>query len=199
MNKTFYNPETKQMFTAAVLATMGIDAANAAHIAANNLFPVSYAYPTYDTALYDIKPVATLKTVNGGYVQEFTVVERGDLDSVKNAMKERVTAKRWEVETGGIDIDGLEIQSGIDDQNRIATAIQGMEAAGMSETDFKAANGWASITLEQLKGVRVAMAMHVEACFKRERALHEAIDACTSVAEIAALDLTAGWPEKAVG
>lgn len=198
MTQNYINTQTGKLFTELLLKTMGIDASNAAQLEANHLEPVTYAYPAYDKALYTIEPKPELTKVAHGYVQEFNVVDRS-VESAKEALKERVTSKRWEIETGGIEIDGFEIQTDIADQNRIDSTINGMEAAGMAETPFKGANGWSNITLDGLKQVRVAIVQHVEACFAREYALHQAIDACSTIKELAAVDIEAGWPNKVVG
>ena len=39
--------------------------------------------------------------------------------------RERATALRWERETGGITVGGVRVLTGIEDQNRIATALIG--------------------------------------------------------------------------
>lgn len=39
-----------------------------------------------------------------------------------------------------------------------------------------------------------AVALHVQACFRTERALHEAIDAVDDAAAVLAVDVSAGWP-----
>ncbi len=116
-------------------------------------------------------------------------------DVHKEQRKEMVTAHRWLIETGGLTLqDGTRVLTGIEDQNRIATSIQGMRDAGKVSVDFKAASGWVTLTLDQLVAVSTAIVAHVEACFSNERALHEAIDACTDVSELEAIDINAGWP-----
>jgi hypothetical protein len=71
-----------------------------------------------------------------------------------------------------------------------------MRDAGLTSVDFKAASGWVELTLDQLVAIAGAIAEHVQACFSRERALHEAVDAAQSVAELAALDIESGWPNS---
>lgn len=121
------------------------------------------------------------------------------LEELKAQKKDLVTDIRWNIETGGITLaDGTRILTGIEDQNRIATSIQGMRDAGTASVDFKAASGWVTLTLEQLVAVSVAIVAHVEACFSHERALYEAIDAAVDVETLGAIDINAGWPGKEV-
>lgn len=119
-------------------------------------------------------------------------------------LKAIVTAFRWEVETGGITMPGgVRVATGIDDQNRITSVVANAERAGLEQVDFKAAEGWAKVTLGELQAIATAVALHVQACFSAERAHHEAIDALViqhqgdAQALQAALDgydESQGWP-----
>lgn len=158
--------------------------------------PVLYPYPPYNADTHYLEPAGepTLNATGDAYVQAFTVEEL-PLDTAKERLKSRVTALRFSHETGGVSLgNGVSILTGIDDQNRIASTIQGMELAGVASTSFKAASGWVTLTLAELKTISTAVVAHVQACFQRERTLHETIDAATSIAELGAIDVTAGWP-----
>jgi hypothetical protein len=160
------------------------------------LYPITYNEPVHDSSLYYAEGTGVPhQDAEGGYIQDFTIVPR-ELPDARAAMKERVTARRWQAETGGITVYGTQVLTGLDDQNRISTAIQGMRDAGLTSVDFKAASGWVELTLDQLVAIAGAIAEHVQACFSRERALHEAVDAAQSVAELAALDIESGWPNS---
>lgn len=120
-------------------------------------------------------------------------------------LKANVTAFRWEVETGGITLaTGVRVATGIDDQNRITSVVANAERAGLEEVDFKAAEGWAKVTLAELQALATAVALHVQACFSAERAHHEAIDALALIADpqerqdaLDAYDESQGWPSVA--
>ena len=121
-------------------------------------------------------------------------------------LKTIVTAYRWEVETGGITLPtGVRVATGIDDQNRITSVVTNAERAGLEEVDFKAAEGWAKVTMEQLQVIATAVARHVQACFSAERAHHEAIDGLVTLYEgdpnglqlaLESYDESQGWPEN---
>lgn len=118
--------------------------------------------------------------------------------------KSAVTALRWLHETGGITLpNGVHVATGIDDQNRITSVIANAELAGVEVVDFKAASGWVSISVADLKAVAAAIALHVQQCFSAERAHHEAIDALAAQhaedeqalqAALQAYDIEQGWP-----
>lgn len=119
-------------------------------------------------------------------------------------LKSIVTAFRWEVETGGITLpSGVRVATGIDDQNRITSVVANAERAGLDEVDFKAAEGWAKVTLAELQAIATAVARHVQACFSAERVHHEAIDALLAQhqddpealqAALDGYDESQGWP-----
>jgi hypothetical protein len=134
--------------------------------------------------------------VDGAWTQQWEVVEvTRTLEVARAEIKRRVTAHRWAVETGGISVANYgRVLTSIEDQNRIATAIQGCTSANIQEVDFKGADGWVSITREKLIQISVLIAEHVQLCFTRERELHEAADACTDVPALAAINIEAGWP-----
>ncbi len=120
------------------------------------------------------------------------------------SLKAIVTAFRWEVETGGITLTtGVRVATGIDDQNRITSVVANAERAGLDEVDFKAAEGWAKVTLAELQAIATAVARHVQACFSAERDHHEAIDALVAQlqdapealqAALDGYDESQGWP-----
>jgi len=142
-------------------------------------------------------------------LQELTEAEKqAHLNPAKaltaEAVKDAITQKRWEVETGGITLPtGVLVGTGIDDQNRITSVVANAERAGVAEVDFKAASGWARITLQELQDIAVTVALHVQACFSAERVHHEAIDALVAQHEgdaqglqaaLDAYDVNQGWP-----
>lgn len=165
---------------------------------------IEYQYPEYNKDFYMLKAKSEPTKMDGQkgrYVQEFDVIDR-PLDELKANVKAKVTEKRWAIETGGITLpNGVKVLTGIEDQNRVATSIQGMTEANLDTIDFKADSGWVKLTLAELKAVSVAVTHHVEMCFARERALHEQIDTCTSaksLEQIAEKDINEGWPSYEV-
>lgn len=119
-------------------------------------------------------------------------------------VKDEVTQKRWEVETGGITLStGVRVATGIDDQNRITSVIANARLTGIEMVSFKAESGWVTLTLSELEGVAAAIAMHVQQCFSAERAHHEAVDALAEQHEgdaesldiaLKNYDLQSHWP-----
>ncbi|WP_095950419.1 DUF4376 domain-containing protein [Variovorax boronicumulans] len=123
-----------------------------------------------------------------------TWVDPRTLEQRKDAMRALVAQRRWEAETGGITMpNGMRVLTGRADRDNIAALILTAEAAGIAVVDFKAANGWGHLTLEEVREVARAIALHVQACFSAERAHHDAMKDLTE-AEIDAYDLATLWP-----
>lgn len=119
-----------------------------------------------------------------------------------DGLKEIVTRYRWEVETGGITLPGgIKVATALDDQNRITTVVANARLAGLEHVKFKAASGWATLTVAEVEGIAAAIALHVQACFAAECAHHDAIDTIAKIedpaerqAALDGYDEGAGWP-----
>lgn len=183
--------DTQTILTDNDLAKRGLSSPEAMRLA--GIFPIEEIYPDYDPRLETIVP-GSVELKGGKYIRDWSAKPL-PLYLLKIARKEDATAIRWERETGGITLPGgTRVLTGIDDQNRISTAIQGMRDNGMTEVDFKAASGWVKLSLDEMLAIAGAIAAHVQGCFSNERRLHEAIDAAQSPGELNAIDLGAGWP-----
>lgn len=120
-----------------------------------------------------------------------------NIETAKASLIDAATNKRWEVETGGMTLPGdVHVATGTEDQNRITSVIANAERAGVATVDFKAASGWVTLTLAELKGIADAIALHVQACFSAERAHHEAIDKLKTPEQINDYDVNSGWPNQ---
>lgn len=109
-------------------------------------------------------------------------------------LKNLATARRWLHETGGIALPvGVRVGTTIEDQNRITSVITNAALAGAESVDFKAASGWVTLSLEEVRGIAAAIAAHVQACFSAERAHHAAIDALDLLGT-QTYDVSIGWP-----
>ncbi|WP_052712026.1 DUF4376 domain-containing protein [Paracidovorax citrulli] len=157
--------------------------------------------PAHDALTEFVVPLAPEEDAEGRWFQAFGVrpMQPEDIALALQADKDRLlaaaTAQRWVVETGGVTVPGgTRVGTTVDDQNRITTVIANAQLAGVNEVDFKAASGWVSLTLDDLRGIAALIAKHVQACFSAERAHHEAIDALDTRAAAAAYDVHTGWP-----
>lgn len=134
-----------------------------------------------------------VETVDGKYVRKW-LFNAYPPEKIRANLMQAVTEKRWQVETAGLTLpNGARVATGTADQNRISNVITNATAAGLTSVDFKAENGWVTLTIEEIRGIATAIAVHVQACFSAERTHHVAIQAL-SVEELQGYDLTAHWP-----
>lgn len=121
------------------------------------------------------------------YLHETEVIEEGGqrvveyrkepkpLDEIKTMLKERVTALRWEVMSSDITADnGAVIKTDAESIYRINTLIANL--SNIEQVNFKAINGWYSITIEQLDGIINRITERTQKCFTAERRCHDEID-----------------------
>jgi len=86
-------------------------------------------------------------------------------------------ARRYAVETGGVDVKGVRVATDRDSQSMVANAFAGMQASGVASVKFKATSGWIDLSADQLKAVALAVFAHVQACFVAEDACDAGIHA----------------------
>lgn len=156
------------------------------------LYLVREQPPAYDplthTLAFDV-----VELVGGIYHARYVLTQLPP-DQVRASLLQAVSAKRWAVETGGLTLPGgATVGTTIDDQNRITSVIANAQMAGVVSVDFKAQSGWVTLSLEHMRGIAAAIALHVQACFSAERAHHEAI-AAASETELMAYDINTEWP-----
>lgn len=101
-------------------------------------------------------------------------------------------AKRYEIETGGITVNGAAIDTSRDSQAMITGAYAYSQANPEETIQFKATSGWVTLDPATLAAIATAVGAHVQACFAVESTVAAGIEAgtITTTAEIDAAD----WP-----
>lgn len=115
------------------------------------------------------------------------------LDDVKAIKLTKLAEKRYEVETGGITVGGINVKTDRESQATLTGAWVTVQINPTALIDWKGADGWAQIdkaTVELLAG---EVGTHVQRCFSREKAHCDAIDALATIEAVAAYDITTGW------
>lgn len=167
--------------------------------------------PDYRGAkLYSTTDGAEIQATRGKSLQELgatlTSPESGgevpagiaNLTDLQGELLAALAEQRRMVEGGGITVDGVAVSTTIEDQNRITTVVANAQLADVETVDFKAASGWVTLTIEQIRGLAAAIARHVQACFTAERAHAEAIAVLDSLEVAQAYDIRANWPGRTV-
>lgn len=119
---------------------------------------------------------------------------------VLRILKERVKDHRKKVEASGFGIEGTEIRmdSSRTDSSLIHSAYVGAQVFGAEDViDYKAANGWVTITPDTLGGMFTLVSKHVEECFNREKEICTLLDDSNDslqAIEIFKREINLGWP-----
>lgn len=175
--------------------------------------------PTHSFYVEGTQPHGAFKLSNEDHVALYDAMARGKkiviVDGCPQAvepepetvtaaqLKEVVTRYRWEVETGGLILDGVKVGTTVADQNRIVSVLA--RNRGIDTFDFEAQpTVWVTMTRERLEAIDQAIAQHVQACFTAARRHHEAIDALVEQHKadpnslqraLDEYDEKVGWPE----
>lgn len=105
---------------------------------------------------------------------------------------QRIAAERYEREDSAVSVDGLSIAT----SRESAGLIYGAGLSAMLDPDyrcnFKTREGFIEIGAQQILTIAKAVRAHVQACFDRELALLQAVEAGTYSDEM----LKEGWPDS---
>lgn len=119
------------------------------------------------------------------------------IDIVKNYRKTQLANKRWEIETGGAIINGNTYATDRESQTKytaVAVAISQADPATWS-INWKTNDGtFIVLNAQQMMAVINYVMYHVQNSFNKEYEFQVAIDACTTVEEVLAIDINSGWP-----
>lgn len=122
-----------------------------------------------------------------------------EVEIFRSLTKTKLAAKRWQIETGGANIDGNEFATDRESQTKYtAVAVAISQADPMTwSINWKTNSGmFVSLNAQQMMGIINCVLNHVQNSFNKEYEIQQAIDSCTTVEEILAIDLDAGWPSN---
>jgi len=101
-----------------------------------------------------------------------------------------IAARRWQVETGGTTVEGIQVNTERDSQALLTGAAFAASLDPAYQIKWKAATGFVDLTAQQIIGVASAVRAFVQACFNREAELLGAVADGSITAEM----LEEGWP-----
>lgn len=139
------------------------------------------------------------------WVQAWSVVslsteEAADrLQNAKQQLIQRINTKRDELEASGFNYLGKRLDSDERSVLRFNVAVQAAQAAAAAQQSFEidwtcADNSTLTMGLVEMLGLPVAFAQYGNALHQHARALKGAVEAAQTSAELAAIDIEAGWP-----
>ncbi len=129
-----------------------------------------------------------------GQWRETWIVTDIPLSEVKSQRIDELANLRYQHETAGITLSGMAIETDRQSQALITGAWSFSQLNPAVLIDWKGVNGWIQIDAATITAIAGAVADHVQACFSASRLHEEAILALETSEEVAAYDLTTGWP-----
>jgi hypothetical protein len=118
---------------------------------------------------------------------------------LKSEKTAAITAWRWEVETGGITLNGEAIATDAATQAKLSGALQLVQDDDTRILDWKGVNGWIILDAADVTAIAVSVGGHVQACFTREKEMLAAVTAAETTAALALVDPQAGTIDGAGG
>ena len=121
-----------------------------------------------------------------------TAAEKAARDEEVTAQwADQIAARRFQVETGGVTVEGVQINTDRDSQSLLTGAAFAASLDPGYHIKWKAATGFVDLTGEQILGIASQVRAFVQACFNREAELLGAV----ADGSITAQMLEEGWPE----
>lgn len=114
------------------------------------------------------------KIIDGVLTRQYEVRTK-PRDEIIRILNDILADIRYQRETGGIELEGMKILTDRGSQAQLAGAYQSLASGLIPQTDWKAADGWMTVTKEQIEPVARAVATHVARCFAAEKAVSEQI------------------------
>ncbi|EBB6195745.1 DUF4376 domain-containing protein [Salmonella enterica] len=129
--------------------------------------------PQCDEQMQYVREV-TPKIIDGVLTRQFEV-RTCPRDEIIRLQTDALADVRYRKETGGIELEGMKILTDRESQAQLTGAYQSLASGLITQTDWKAADGWMTVTKEQIEPVAKAVATHVAGCFAAEKAVSEQI------------------------
>lgn len=111
-------------------------------------------------------------------------------DSSPATIARLIADRRFEAETAGIVVNGMPLDTGRDSQALVTGAALAAVIDSAYSCQWKTIEGFIDLDAQQIIAIASAMRAHVQACFDREAALLDALDAGTYTDD----QLDQGWP-----
>lgn len=103
-------------------------------------------------------------------------------------MLSQLAEHRYSFEVSGLATpQGLLLKTDRESQGLLVNSYTQLKSGLIPDTEWKGINGWQVLTLEEIEPLAKAAAAHERACFRGERAVADAINGATTVAEIEAV------------
>ncbi|AZG78166.1 DUF4376 domain-containing protein [Methylocystis rosea] len=117
------------------------------------------------------------------------------LAKLKETALQALADRRWRAETGGISVNGSPVATDDRSQAKFVGACLAATLDASYSVQWKIADqGFVTLDRDQIIAIARAVRAHVQACFDREAALAEEIQAAPDEQAFSAIDIEGGWP-----
>jgi hypothetical protein len=116
------------------------------------------------------------------------------IEHLRALWRGRLAARRWAAEEKGIEINGAFFASDAGSQGKLTGAALAAVIDNAYTVQWKTGAGFITLTATQIIAAAQAVRAHVQACFDHEADVAAEIDAADTLAELQAIDVSAGWP-----
>ncbi|MEL7896036.1 DUF4376 domain-containing protein [Vreelandella neptunia] len=133
-----------------------------------------------------------------GIIREISEADWAKLIEQRREVRlQELAEHRWRIETGGVILpDGSRILTDRESQAQLTSAYQSLSMPFVESIDWKAADGWVTVTEAELRPIAQAVAQHVQACFKAERYVSEQIAAVEGAEALHGLDISGAFGKE---
>lgn len=146
---------------------------------------------------YTVVHVAPPVGTTGSYTPP--AAEPETLELAKARKKEDLAHWRFLRESGGVNVNGVDVKTDRESQAQLASAYTSLKNGLVTSVDWKTQDGrFVTLGLAEIEGLAAAVAQHVQACFTEEKHYAQLIDACTTIEEVAAIHTGGGSNPQAV-
>lgn len=125
-----------------------------------------------------------------------------DIDTLRTNLINTISSYRYELETGGVTIDGVFVAT--DDRSKtllFGASIKAKEAilnqVGYS-IDWKTSNGWVTLSAEQVVTISDTVWTFIQQCFQSELGHVSIINGLSEPSEITNYTITDDWPSNII-
>jgi len=141
------------------------------------------------------------KTDVPGVLREISEAEWAKLIEQRREVRlQELADHRWRIETGGVTLpDGSRILTDRESQAQLTSAYQSLSMPFVESIDWKAADGWVTVTETELRPIAQAVAQHVQACFTAERQVSDQIAAAEGAEALHAINIRQAFEEALSG
>lgn len=118
---------------------------------------------------------------------------------LKSYLKNKTANKRWEVETGGIEINQNKYSTDRESQTKYtAVAVAISQADPLTWTiNWKTGNGkFVTLNAQQMSEVINIILNHVQSSFNKEYEFILQIESCNTINELMTIDINSNWPSN---